>query len=329
MNNKTYLITGGTGFIGAALVKKLVKLGRNVRVVDNNLRGNTSRLSGVMNEIDLRIADVRDENAMIEIGQGVDVILHLAALNGTENFYNRPELVLDVGIRGMYGMLACAKANGIKDFVLASSSEAYQTPREVPTPENVPLMLPDPWNPRYSYGGSKLASEIMLANYHRELFERAIIFRPHNVYGPDMGWEHVLPQLILRAHDQIAKTPTGTVPFKIQGDGSQTRSFVHIDDFLDGLVLAIDSGEHREVYHIGTEEEISIREVVHEVFHYFNREPQIVAGEAPAGGTMRRCPDITKLGKLGYHPKFSLGEGMKSIAEWYVENQAFRPDVLR
>jgi nucleoside-diphosphate-sugar epimerase len=328
VNNKTYLVTGGTGFIGAALVKKLVGLGRNVRVVDNDLRGNSSRLSGIMDKIDLRVADVRDEDAMIEVGQGVDVILHLAALNGTENFYNRPELVLDVGIRGMYGMLACAKANGIKHFVLASSSEAYQTPPQVPTPEDVPLMLPDPWNPRYSYGGSKLASEIMLANYHRDLFEKAIIFRPHNVYGPDMGWEHVLPQLILRAHDQIAKTPSGPVPFEIQGDGSQTRSFVHIDDFLDGLLLAIDNGGHREVYHIGTEEELCIRDVVHEVFRYFNREPDIIAGAAPAGGTMRRCPDITKLGNLGYDPKLSLAAGMKSIAEWYVENEALRPVSL-
>ena len=78
----------------------------------------------------------------------------------------------------MYGALEAAKRNGITEFILASSSEAYQTSPVVPTPEDVPLTIPDPWNPRYSYGGSKLISEIMLANYHRDLFEKAINFGP-------------------------------------------------------------------------------------------------------------------------------------------------------
>jgi dTDP-glucose 4,6-dehydratase/UDP-glucose 4-epimerase len=327
MTGKTYLVTGGTGFIGSALVKRLVNLGRQVRVVDNNLRGSEARLKDVLGKIDLRIADVRDESAMEDAGQGVDVILHLAALNGTENFYKRPELVLDVGIKGMYGMIACARKNGIKEFILASSSEAYQTPSIVPTPEDVPLMIPDPWNPRYSYGGSKLASEIMLANYGQDLFERAVIFRPHNVYGPDMGWEHVLPQLILRAHDAIRMTPVGPVPFEIQGDGKQTRSFVHIEDFLDGLMLAIDKGGHREVYHIGTEEELTIKDVVGRVFDYFGREPKINPTPLPAGGTLRRCPDISKLAQLGYEPKIALEDGITSIADWYVANQLARPTI--
>lgn len=325
MARKTTLVTGGTGFIGAYLVRRLVAEGHEVRVVDNDLRGSKARLSGVLDAIDLVVADVRDPQAMIAAAKGCDTIMHLAALNGTENFYKRPELVLDVGIRGMYAMLEAAKANGVGHFVLASSSEAYQTPPMVPTPETVPLTIPDPWNPRYSYGGSKLISEIMLANYHRDLFSKAIIFRPHNVYGPDMGWEHVLPQLILRAHDRIAAHPTGKVPFEIQGDGSQTRSFVHIDDFIDGLMIAAEKGEHRNVYHIGTREEVTIREIVAAIFAWFGREPEIVPTPAPAGGTQRRCPDIAKLAALGYDPRVSLTEGLDGICRWYVDNAARRP----
>ena len=260
---------------------------------------------------------------------GLDSILHLAALNGTENFYQRPELVLDVGIRGMYGMLEAARANNVKEFVLASSSEAYQTPRTIPTPEGEELKIPDPWNPRYSYGGSKVISEMLLANYNRDLFERAIIFRPHNVYGPDMGYEHVLPQFIMRAHEQTRQHPSGALPFPIQGDGSDTRSFVYIDDFLDGLTAIIDQGAHRQVYHIGTTEELSIRRIAELVIEWFGREPDIQAGEAPAGGTKRRCPDVSKLAALGYAiTSFCCRKPVRGERHSPTSSKAMKPRLL-
>jgi nucleoside-diphosphate-sugar epimerase len=256
---------------------------------------------------------------MTKAAKGVDSILHLAALNGTENFYKRPELVLDVGILGLYATLNAARANDVAEFVLASSSEAYQTPPVVPTPEDVPLTIPDPWNPRYSYGGSKLISEIIVANYLRDVFKKLIVFRPHNVYGPDMGNEHVIPQLAARAAKQIALHPEGDVPFQIQGDGSQTRSFVYIDDFIDGLLLLIDRGSHRETYHIGTEDEVSIAHLVEVIFKQLGRGVSLIPSELPAGGTLRRCPDTTKLRSLGYAPKVSLEEGVQRTVSWYLE----------
>lgn len=320
MMKRTLLVTGGTGFIGAYFVRRLVKDGHSVRVVDNDIRGNKSRLASVLSDISLIAADCRDGDAMTEAAKGCDTIVHLAALNGTENFYKRPEMVLDVGIRGMYGALEAARRNGIENFVLASSSEAYQTPPVVPTPENVPLTIPDPWNPRYSYGGSKLISEIMLANYNRDVFKQAVIFRPHNVYGPDMGFEHVIPQLVLRAKEQITKYASGPVPFEIQGDGTQTRSFIHIDDFVEGLLKIVEKGEHRNVYHIGTQEEITIRRLVEIIFEWFGRTPEIISGPAPEGGTLRRCPDIAKLSSLGFAPKIDLKTGVAETVAWYVAN---------
>src|SRR3972149_7941485 len=198
MIKKFYLVTGGTGFIGSALVRRLVKDGHRVRVLDNNIRGAVSRLDEVKSDIEFVTADIRDMNAVIDAGKGVDSIIHLAFINGTRFFYEKPELVLDVGVRGMLSVLDSCKKNGIGELILASSSEVYQTPPVVPTDETVPLSIPDPLNPRYSYGGGKLICELMAINYGRTNFDRVIIFRPHNVYGPDMGREHVIPEFVIR-----------------------------------------------------------------------------------------------------------------------------------
>lgn len=325
MTKRSILVTGGTGFIGAYVVRRLVQDGHEVRVVDNDLRGSAARLADVASDIQLIKADVRDVESLTQAARGTDLFLHLAALNGTENFYNRPDVVLDVGVRGMYGALDAAKAAGVTEFVLASSSEAYQTAPIIPTPEEVPLMIPDPWNPRYSYGGSKLISEIMLANYHRDFFTRAVSFRPHNVYGPDMGWEHVLPQFALRVHDLAKAQPEGVLKAPIQGDGAQTRSFIYIDDFVDGLMLMMFKGEHRNTYHIGTMDELTMAELIGLVAKAQGREIEVIPGELPKGSTERRCPDVTKLKGLGFSPQVSLEDGVARLSRWYVENEARRP----
>jgi UDP-N-acetyl-D-mannosaminuronic acid dehydrogenase len=335
VRRRSYAVTGGTGFIGASLVRRLLDEGHEVRVIDNDLRGSAHRLDDAKGRFELINCDVRNGEAVSKATRGADSILHLAALNGTENFYKRPELVLDVGVRGMLAVMEAAKANSIRELVVASSSEAYQTPATVPTAEDVPLLIPDPWNPRYSYGGSKAISEVIAANYNRDLFERVMIFRPHNVYGPDMGLEHVLPQLVLRAFGNIKRVPAGPVPIEIQGDGTQTRSFVHISDFIDGLMLLLERGKTREVYHIGTEEEVTIREIVGHVFRYFGREHTLVPTPLPAGGTLRRCPSIRKLEALGFKPRVRLQDGIAELAGWYVarygeqnETQAFTGSLI-
>jgi nucleoside-diphosphate-sugar epimerase len=320
MTAKRYLVTGGTGFIGSSLVRRLVQAGHKVRVFDNNSRGSTGRLADVAGDIELIKGDIRDAVAVDKASQGIDSMLHLAYVNGTEFFYSKPELVLDIAIRGMLNVIDACRANGIGDMVLASSSEAYQTPLVLPTPEDVPLVVPDVMNPRYSYGGGKLACELMAINYGRTGFKRMTIFRPHNVYGPDMGWEHVLPQFVVRAVNAISNTPSGPVDFPIQGDGSQTRAFVHIDDFTNGLMCQIQRGEHLNVYHIGNPEELTLRQVVEEVFKVLGREPRIIEGPLTQGSTQRRCPDITKLRELGYTPVIPFAKGLPDLVCWYVLN---------
>ena len=316
---KTILVTGGAGFLGSALVRRLVHEGHRIRVFDNESRGSISRLRDLEGCFEPATGDIRDPEAVSRAVAGVDSVWHLAFVNGTEFFYTKPDLVLDVGVKGMVNVLDACRRHGVPELVLASSSEVYQNPPTVPTSEIVPLSIPDPTNPRYSYAAGKIISEIMALNYGRTGFERVLIFRPHNVYGPEMGWEHVIPQFVLRLKTLAAKE-SSSIRFPIQGTGKQTRSFVYIDDFIDGLMVMMRAGEHLGIYNIGTLEEITIAELARMVAACFGKRVKIEPGPPAEGGTDRRCPDIRKLQALGYEPRVSLREGLSITAKWYDEN---------
>jgi nucleoside-diphosphate-sugar epimerase len=319
LRGRKILVTGGTGFLGSALVRSLVHRGANVRCFDDHSRGAERRLCDVVGRVEMVTGDVRDPGAVGLAIRGMECVCHLAFINGTEFFYQKPELVLEVAVKGMMNVIDGCLAGGVGDLIVASSSEVYQNAATVPTPENVPLVVPDVSNPRYSYGGGKIISELLAINYGRKHFQRVVIFRPHNVYGPDMGGEHVIPQFtfqMLRA----SKETTGTVRFAIQGSGRETRAFIYIDDFTEALMQVIERGEHQHVYHIGTEEEVAVSEVARLVGACFGREIEVVAGPVQSGSTPRRCPDISRLRALGFAPRTPLPIGIAATVAWYKEH---------
>jgi dTDP-glucose 4,6-dehydratase/UDP-glucose 4-epimerase len=159
-----YLVTGGTGFIGSAIAKSLIKSGNTVTVIDNNYRGKQSRFA-VNLDFNFIEGDVRNLEAMEAACSGAEVLIHAAFINGTKRFYEEPYQVVDVGINGVINLIKSIDHSSIKRIILISSSEVYQSPSMVPTPENVPLVIPDLSNPRYSYGGSKITSELALYHY--------------------------------------------------------------------------------------------------------------------------------------------------------------------
>jgi len=322
MSLKTYVVTGGTGFIGSALVRRLVAEGHRVRVLDDNSRGAARKLADAAAAVELFTGDIRDARAVKEAIRGADCVCHLAYVNGTEYFYSKPELVLDIAVKGMSNVLDACIEHSVRELVLASSSEVYQTPPVVPTPENVPLCVPDVLNPRYSYGGGKIISELMLINYGRKFLGRAMVFRPHNVYGPDMGGEHVIPQFIMRMAalvDAPRRVPD-IIDFPIQGSGRETRAFVYIDDLIDGVLRVLEQGEHLGIYHIGNDVETSITDLALAVAHCFGREIRVLPGDLQPGGPLRRCPDITRMRRLGFHPRVPLAEGLAATVDWYRRN---------
>jgi nucleoside-diphosphate-sugar epimerase len=159
----------------------------------------------------------------------------------------------------------------------------------------------------------------MTINYGRFHFDRACIFRPHNCYGPDMGEEHVIPQLTRQLGERMRDTSEGPLVLPIQGTGNETRAFVFIDDLVEGVLQIIEHGAHLEIYHVGTDEEVSINQLIGLMGRCVGREVRIQSGPLRAGGTPRRCPDIRKLKTLGYAPRVSLETGLKKTVSWYLE----------
>lgn len=316
-----YLITGGAGFLGSALVKRLARNGHEVTVLDDLSRGDPTRLAGAPYGR-LHVGDIRDPKVVTEAMQGCDSVVHMAYVQGTQTFYAEPRQVLDVAIRGMLNVLTACEQTGCGEMLLVSSSEAYQVAPVVPTPEDVPLVVPDVLNPRYSYGGGKIACEIMAMAWARTgVLDRLVIARPHNVYGPDMGREHVIPEFCIRMNRLTGEYPAGVIPFPIQGSGEETRSFCYVDDCMDQFVTLLDHANPMNVYHVGTQDEWTIREVAHQVAENYGRTVKVIPGVLPKGSPPRRLPDTGKLVSLGYEgPFWDFAEGLGATVDWYREN---------
>ena len=300
------LVTGGTGFIGSHITRFLVKEGYSVKVLDDNTRGKNSRIGDVISEIELIEGDVSDVSLTESACKNVDTVIHLAFINGTSNFYNHPDKVLNVAIKGILSIASAISKWNIKDLILASSSEVYQFPDIFPTPENVKMVVPDLVNPRYSYGLGKIIQEYYSYHAMREL-NNLTIFRPHNIYGSDMGNLHVIPQLFEKAIR--AKEVGGE--FIVEGTGAQTRSFCHINDFIQGFALILRASKGKQVFNIGSSEEVTISDLAARIAKICDVNSNVLKSEMPAGGTLRRVPDISKLEALGYKPTVSLDDGLK------------------
>jgi nucleoside-diphosphate-sugar epimerase len=308
-NKKTFLVTGGTGFIGSNICKLLVKKNYNVKVFDNNFRGNVSRIKKIKNKLKFIKGDIRDQKLLNRSLKNTDAVIHLAYINGTKHFYNKPVLILDIAIKGIINVIDACIKNKVKELYLASSSEVYQTPIKVPTDESESLKIPDIFNPRYSYGGGKILTELMGVHYGKKYFKKLIIFRPHNVYGKDMGNEHVVPEFINRFKSLKGKR------FKIQGSGNETRSFIYIEDFLHAFELILMKGKHLNIYNIGTSEKIKIKDLAFKLAKIFKKKVLLKRTALAKGGTKIRLPNIQKIKSLGFKKKFNLDKGLRKTLE--------------
>ena len=306
-NKKTFLVTGGTGFIGSNICQLLIKKNYKVRVFDNNSRGSIRKINSIKNKIKFIKGDIRNKELLNKAMKNTDAVIHLAYVNGTKYFYSKPVLILDIAVRGILNVIEGCLKNNIKELYLASSSEVYQTPNKVPTDEKEILKIPDIFNPRFSYGGGKILTELMGAHYGKKYFKKLIIFRPHNVYGPNMGNEHVIPEFIKRFKFLKGKK------FKIQGSGNEIRSFIYIEDFLQAFNLLLNKGKHLNIYNIGTYEKIKIKDLANKLAKKFGKKITLNRTSLTKGSTKIRTPNINKIKKLGFKAKFNLDKGLSKL----------------
>jgi nucleoside-diphosphate-sugar epimerase len=296
------MVTGGTGFLGRAVVEVLTEMNHEVQVLDDNSRGDESLLN---TDIHFHKIDIRDTNAVIAATKNMDCIVHLAFINGTRFFYEKPELVTEVGIKGMLNVSDAIQKNGIPELITFSSSEVYQESKVIPTPEDVSLIIPDILNPRFSYGGAKIASELITVHIASKVVSNWKIIRPHNIYGPKMGNNHVVPELIEKVRNLSSNS------IEIQGSGKQTRAFCEVRDFKSAFKCVFDDRTRSGIYNIGTTEEVSILELVKNILTVTNKSEIEIRTTSPnIGETPRRCPDISKIQALGFKQEVSLLDGL-------------------
>lgn len=305
--SQSILVTGGAGNIGSALTRALIKLPQTqVIVADNLSTGSLTKVRIDAGNLTVVKADVNDFNdiASLFFRFHFTHVFHLAAVVGVERTLSSPLLVLR-DIRGIENVLQLSKNTGVQRVYFASSSEVYGEPFEIPQNEHT-----TPLNSRLPYAVVKNIGEVYLRTYQREFGLPSTIFRFFNTYGPRQSEDFVLPRFVRAALEGQ--------PLTIYGDGSQTRTFCHVDDTVDACVAAHRTGAHEnDVINIGSDLEISIRDLAETVIRVVDSPSRLAFLPALQEGDMtRRCPETTKMKALLNRPLVPLEDGIRRLADY-------------
>jgi UDP-glucose 4-epimerase/UDP-glucuronate decarboxylase len=311
------LVLGGAGFIGVHLTRRLVAQGHDVLIVDDFSRGRRDPDLDALG-VPVQHGDLTDPATYRRIPRGWDHVYLLAAVVGVRNVEQDPARVVRVNTLALMHLLDWLEPPSRLFF--ASTSEAYAggvatglVP--VPTAESVPLVVEDVASPRFAYAITKLHGEAAVIHTARAKGLEYVIGRFHNVYGPRMGADHVIPELLLRAM-------RGEPRFRVYGT-DQTRAFCHVDDATDAMTRLMGSdGAQQRIVHIGNDrEETMIGDLAKLVLRVVDVDAELDVLPAPAGSVARRCPDLGLLRSLtGYEPTVTLDEGVRRTYQWYRDH---------
>lgn len=318
--SKKVLLLGGAGFIGFNISKYLAESrDYSLTIADNFARGKQDDLfAALISKHNIKVVpgDFTDSKTYEKLDDHYDQVYMLASVVGVDNANSIPHEIIRINTALIYNTLEWIRRSTIGKVLFTSTSECYAGTIDafgykIPTPEEVPLCIEDISHPRFTYAVTKMLGESGFLNYSRVLGFEATIVRYHNVYGPRMGFKHVIPHLVVRYRKEEN-------PFKVYGH-DQTRAFCYITDAVKGTVLAMEQpGTNGEIYHIGTQEEITIGDLIHYAGELMQFKGDYENAPTYPGSVSRRCPDITKARKqLGYEPETEWKDGLKKTIEWY------------
>lgn len=328
---KKVLLLGGAGFIGLNIARRLADRGDcDITIADNLFRGKLDdQLSALIDNhgVKLVTADFTDPGAYDQLDGDYDNVYLLASVVGVKYTEEIPHELIRINSMLIMNTLEWLRRSECRKLLFTSTSECYAGTIEafgydVPTPETVPLCVEDIGHPRFTYAVTKMLGESACLNYARQLGFDCSIVRYHNVYGPRMGFKHVIPQVTQRFL-------AGEDPFMIYGF-DQTRSFNFIDDAVTGTILAMEhENSNGEIFHIGDMTEITIEELCRFIGGLLDFKGEFVTGESHSGSVSRRCPDIGKArSRLGYEPAVGWQQGVEQTVNWYREYLAAGGDVF-
>jgi UDP-glucose 4-epimerase/UDP-glucuronate decarboxylase len=314
------LVLGGAGFIGLHLVRRLIRDGHRVMVIDDFSRGRDDREVEALRRHDsvrLVSADLTASETWSALRHDWEQIYLLAAVVGVRNVEKDPSRVIRVNTLAAMHLLDWV-VPGERVF-FASTSEVYAGGVDagivpVPTAEDVPVMIADATAPRFAYAISKLLGEAAFLHAARSTGIEPVVGRFHNVYGPRMGADHVIPEMTLRAL-------RGDDPFTVWG-AEQYRAFCFVDDAVEAMLqLMAAPAAVGQIVHIGDDTaETNIADLAKLVLRVAGVSPRLEAAAAPPGSVARRRPDLTRLRALtGFEPGTTLEEGVQRTFTWYRE----------
>jgi UDP-glucose 4-epimerase/UDP-glucuronate decarboxylase len=316
------LVTGGAGFLGFHLASALASAGDDVVIADNFVRGRLdAELASLAERSNVRLAtaDLTNPASYAALGDGYDEVYHLAAIVGVQPVLARPYEVLRVNAAATMHVVDWMARGGGARLLFCSTSEAYawtQTfhPLPIPTPEDVPLAVSDVSNARATYAASKIFGEMLVTHGAAAAQIPFVIVRPHNVYGPRMGYDHVIPELYGRA-------ASGQRPLVVYS-ATHRRAFCYVDDAVRAFVAAMRTrAAVGGTFNVGTDRaEVTIAELATRLLHVAGIDAELAPQSAAHDPIARRCPDLTRARRvLGYEPCVGLDEGLRRTLAWYAE----------